>query len=358
MLGCVAFMQRGARQMRSLGLGGYALCSCVAAALLAGCGGSQPPIGTPGALPQTSMIATHADRSGSWMLPEAKGDDLLYVVTDATKKNAVRVYSYPQGKLVGAVSGLSGKPIGLCSDKTGDVFVTQSDGPSAGFVSEYAHGSTTPMETLSDPDYPQQCSVDPSSGNLAVVNYRPGNVAVYAGARGTPAIYDAPTMTNVVFCTYDDKGNLYVSGDDASRLAFAKLAVGDTQLTDFTETANFYGKVAPVQWDGWYLSIGNSVYPYVDSKSYFIYRVRVFGSRGKVVHTSKLLLTGGKWFSVVFSFWIQGKRIILPMLAQTRFHQPPGQVTFWKYPAAGSRVKTIPNVGKSPWTVTVSLAPH
>jgi hypothetical protein len=42
------------------------------AALLAGCGGSQPPIDAPGAMAQTSAIATHADRGKSWMLPEAK----------------------------------------------------------------------------------------------------------------------------------------------------------------------------------------------------------------------------------------------------------------------------------------------
>jgi hypothetical protein len=31
----------------------YALCSSAAAAFLAGCGGSQPPIGAPGAMPQS-----------------------------------------------------------------------------------------------------------------------------------------------------------------------------------------------------------------------------------------------------------------------------------------------------------------
>ena len=35
-----------------------------AAAVLTSCGGSQPPIGAPGALPQSSLIATHADRGG------------------------------------------------------------------------------------------------------------------------------------------------------------------------------------------------------------------------------------------------------------------------------------------------------
>jgi hypothetical protein len=44
--------------MKRLGLGHYALSSCAAAAMLAGCGGSQPPIGTPGAMPQSSALAS------------------------------------------------------------------------------------------------------------------------------------------------------------------------------------------------------------------------------------------------------------------------------------------------------------
>jgi uncharacterized repeat protein (TIGR03803 family) len=40
--------------MKSFSLGQYALSSGVAVAMLAGCGGSQPPIGAPGAVPQTS----------------------------------------------------------------------------------------------------------------------------------------------------------------------------------------------------------------------------------------------------------------------------------------------------------------
>ena len=41
-------------------------------AMLAGCGGSQPPIGAPGVMPQSRAIAMHAAGGGSWMLPEAK----------------------------------------------------------------------------------------------------------------------------------------------------------------------------------------------------------------------------------------------------------------------------------------------
>ena len=50
-------------------ISGFSRCALsisVAAAMLAGCGGSQPPIGVPGATMQTSM-AIHADRGRSWM---------------------------------------------------------------------------------------------------------------------------------------------------------------------------------------------------------------------------------------------------------------------------------------------------
>jgi hypothetical protein len=48
-------------------------------ALLAGCGGPQLPVGPFGATPQSRAITPGAERDGSWMLPEAKSQDLLYV---------------------------------------------------------------------------------------------------------------------------------------------------------------------------------------------------------------------------------------------------------------------------------------
>jgi len=44
--------------MRVSGFGRCALTSCVAVALLAGCGGSQPPIGAPGAMPRNRQVAS------------------------------------------------------------------------------------------------------------------------------------------------------------------------------------------------------------------------------------------------------------------------------------------------------------
>jgi uncharacterized repeat protein (TIGR03803 family) len=56
--------------LRIFGFSRSSLCSCVAAAMLAGCGGSQPPIATPGAVPQRSAITTSAGHGKSWMQPE------------------------------------------------------------------------------------------------------------------------------------------------------------------------------------------------------------------------------------------------------------------------------------------------
>jgi hypothetical protein len=51
--------------MRLSGFNRCALSSCVVLAILAGCGGSQPPIGAPGAMSQRPAVATHADRRDS-----------------------------------------------------------------------------------------------------------------------------------------------------------------------------------------------------------------------------------------------------------------------------------------------------
>ncbi len=88
--------------MKSLDFSRYALISCVAVAMLAACGGSQPPIGAPGAIAQASAFAAHAERGKSWMRPEAKSEDLLYVFTNSS---AIYVFSYPKGKLVGNLTG-------------------------------------------------------------------------------------------------------------------------------------------------------------------------------------------------------------------------------------------------------------
>ena len=85
------------------------------------------------------------------------------------------VVSYPAGKLVDSIS-VSGELGGDCADSAGNVFVTNNTE-----VLEYSHGGTSPIATLSlRGDDAAGCSIDPGTGNLAVVFSESGaNVAVF-----------------------------------------------------------------------------------------------------------------------------------------------------------------------------------
>src|SRR5579863_884632 len=140
---------------------------CVALALLAGCSGAQSPAGIPDTLHSDSAsrgaaMSLAQNRAVSWMAPEAKNENLLYV----SNVSSVTVYAYPSGTLVGTLAGLY-KTHGECADAHGNVFITGTSQ-----IIEFAHGATTPLKILKDPLYdPQGCSVDPLTGDLAVTNY-------------------------------------------------------------------------------------------------------------------------------------------------------------------------------------------
>ena len=122
--------------------------------------------------------ATANGHARSWMLPEAKGDELVYL---AGQQGDTYVYSYPSGKLVGTLSGLGGGQY-ECVDRVGDVFITTPTG-----IYEYAHGGTQPINFL-PLAHSSGCAIDPVTGNLAVVAIGP-TIYVYANAQGNPTAY-------------------------------------------------------------------------------------------------------------------------------------------------------------------------
>ena len=185
--------------MKSLGLSRCASAMGAASALLAGCGGAQPPTGAPGASPQGHAVATHADRRGSWMLP-AISTTLIYAVGGC---DGICILSYPKGTLVGAITGYDSESGGSCSDSAGNVYV--SNGTE---VVEFAHGGTAPSNEFTLPSSEAGgCSVDPKSGDLAVV-YSTGSLAIFAAGSATPTTYN--TLIDARYCAYDDSGNLFV----------------------------------------------------------------------------------------------------------------------------------------------------
>jgi hypothetical protein len=351
-----------------------------AAALLARCGGSQLTVGVPGATPQRSAVASHnrggsrpadtlvyvsdlmlnevatdAERGTSWMLSEAKRDDLLYVssFTPEEGKN-ISVYSYPGGRLVGELDPEYAP--GLCSDAAGNVFVVETN---LAEIVEYAHGGTQPIATLSDEyNSPSGCAVDPTTGNLAVAGgnfpgyYVTANVAIFPHATGSPTVYYDYDDLTFSWCTYDDKGNLFVNGRNFDKGAsnLAELPVGGSTFSQVSvQNANVHGN-GSIQWDDQYLAIAK-VYPGDNKKGpATIYQLQISGQNGKAVNTIELqgshVSDRNGWSTQ--QFWIQDHRIISPESANDR-------VGLWDYPGGGYAIRSKVQAPYTPLGLAVSL---
>ncbi len=314
--------------MRSSCLGRYALSSCVAAAILAGCGGSQPPIGAPGAMPQGRAAPTHAAHGRSWMLPEAKKNDLVYI---SNGSYGVEVYTW-KGSLVGELEGFVGVDF-MCVDKAGDIFIPS---PGTEQIFEYAHGGTSPIATLNDPSYGGQaraCATDPTTGNLAVENvYTNGgaaNVLIYQHATGTPQIYSDPNFWFYDFCAYDDAGNLFIGGNaEVGYFEFAELPTGQKRFRGIALDKipeQFMG----LQWVGNYLAVGTGArYDYPDTS--YIYHMKISGNIGTTIGTTTLTKSPSP-----VNFFIQGTEVVLTHdLTELDFE-------YFHYPAGGAAIKEI-----------------
>ncbi len=324
----------------------------VAVALSAACGGSQPPISARGAMPETSALAMHADRGKSRMLLEAKSTDLMYVAASQNGQNgSAYVYTYPQGHLVGTLTGF-GEPFGECTDSAGNVFiVAYSNGSmSASTIYEYAHGGTKPIATLSDPDIAVGCAVDPTTGDLAASG---NGVAIFKNATGNPVYYSS--NFHFYYCGYDDRGNLYLTAVDeqyGDRAQLVRLASGTTDFEQIGLNTKLYnsGNVWPsVQWDGKHMAVTSTPY----RKPISVYRLRITGTNATVVGSATLSSQANNYSGET---WIQGKSIIGVGHAGGHYEA----AFLWPYPKGGSPGRTIKRLGKTLYpevsAVTVSVA--
>jgi hypothetical protein len=322
--------------MKRTGLS-YALTIGVAAALLAGCGGSQTPIGAPGAMPLTSA-ATHADRGKSWIKPGASSAAALIYATGGC--GGTCVFSYPMGELVGSLS-LTGAVRGDCSDSAGDVFITNDYQ-----VLEYAHGATSPSQTLSVPGgQASGCAIDPVTGNLAVVvNDGDKNIAIYPDAQGTPALYSSH-LTSVA-CGYDNAANLFVSGVGPSANAISELPSGGSDFAVLSVGGDL-GNPGQVQWDGKYIT-----YEGLTHRRIKVSRLNVSASSATIVGTTRF---GGPIQNAYLS-WIFGDEILIPYLRGLKTNQ----IGLWAYPKGGKQLKKMQGVSNSKFAifrgVTVSVS--
>jgi hypothetical protein len=246
---------------------------------------------------------------------------------------SVGMFSFPHGQYVGELNGIS-RPRGLCSDDSGNVFVTEDSG-----VLEFAHGGTTPINTLTA-EGAFSCSWDPSTGNLAVVE-APYALAVYANASGEPTVY-TDSGRRFQYCAYDNDGNLFLAGVENSD-SIVRFANGSFTTVTLNQTFNY---LWDLQWDGKYLAIDDFF------ESGKIYRVKVSGSTGTVKQT--ITLGGGRFYG--YFTWLQNGAFISPVGGNAR------RLAFWSYPSGGKPIKKFSakdiKSGRGPIRgITVSVAP-
>lgn len=308
------------------------LLACLAVAVLTACG-----TGAGGVVAFDSQRAAR-----SWMEPDAYQHFLIYAGGDEESY----VFTFPKGRLVGTIAQPA---FGVCSDDNGDVFFTQVKQ-----VLEFAHGATTPSATYNVTGTAYSCSVDPTTGNLATVVYCisqcSGDEVVVLRAPGEPTqVYTVPGLKTLLYCAYDDNGDLFVDGDDGLRFELFELPAGATgfQRIKLNRTID---RGAQIQWDGEDLAIETNLNPAID-------RIRISGLTGKVVGVTTLSGVGVR----AGQSWIANGKVAVPT--------SPGEgdkravdIRFWNYPAGGNPTKTFSNfIGPGHQTidgVTFSRAPR
>jgi hypothetical protein len=340
-----------------------------ALAILAGCGGAPqarlapsgpfqqsnaPPrlgqpgggaVNTAGGLPSAGIVPAHyrPNPGRSWMSPDAaKTKDLLYVSNIGL--NTVNVYSYPNDKQVGTLTADLSGPDGICVDNKNDIWVVNNSpvGSIPYNVVEYKHGGKTPIATLTGIILAIGCSVDPTTGDLAVTNYGidssgGGSVSIFAHAKGTPKVYTDSEIPHFNFCGYDPKGNLYADGTDAGQnvFHFAELPKGKKTFKNITLKGGGIYYPGMVQWDGKYVAVGDQM---AGGASYVAAIYQTTGAGGKIVHETPLD-SGG--LEEIIGFWIQGSTVIGPNALEPASKYDKGSVGFYKYPVGGKPTKIL-----------------
>jgi hypothetical protein len=336
--------------MRILTSAKYALGVTAAVAVLAACSGgsgSQIAPSSPGMTgnaigsgvhmnsKRLPLIAAHANvhiqkyHGKNWMEPGANKNRLLYV--SDYNNSIVQVFNYPsqgtQNPPAGTLTGFE-NPQGECVDKSNNVYITNT---TAENVLVYAWGASSPSMTLNNSgEYPVGCSVDPTTGNVAVSDiFSPttglGAVTVFPSGSTNGTTYTEPGgLLECFFIGYMPNGDLYVDGFSSFGFGMAYLPAGSSSWSAVSfsgATINFPGGV---QTDGTNLDVGDQS----GSGGYSV--IHQCSASGNTV-TCGSGATGLQSSTDVVQYFIKrGIKGVIGPDAST------GNANTWAYPAGGS----------------------
>jgi hypothetical protein len=342
--------------MRSFAFGIYSPAIAAAAALLAACSASQPAPETGFApIPRQVAHSEHPDRRTSWMSPAARRIKKLLYVSD-WRTNDVFVYDYGDGTLVGRLTGINA-PYGQCVDTKGNVWIASFGGSS---VVEYAHGGSRPLKALTTDYEPLGCSVDPTTGNLAVAGSS-NRVDVFVHAKGSARIYQSAVCFPFWAPGYDDKGNLYVQAllygsmrplSGYSDPLACELQHGGAALRPVHFIGFNIAYPGGIMWDGKHLTLTDQ--EYLGTYQTAIYRVKEDAS-GNLTAIGESVLTDdcdGTDSDVPQPF-IAGKIVVGGNLRCSQYGSG-AKFDYWPYPAGGMPKSSLQSPPEQPEGQSVS----
>jgi hypothetical protein len=281
----------------------HAIAVGAAGLLLAACGGSGAGL-TPSStaagpaaanLPASLAMgmagspgrASRSNLKRSWMSPQAKHvHPLLYSSDALTDEVYVYAANGKSDKVLGELTGFN-EPYGMCADKAGNVYVTNMQAKN---ILEYAHGGTTPINTINDAyGDPGGCSVNPQTGDLAVTNFEGGtsgygNLVVYANASGSGTEFQTGSYALVYAPVYDNHGNLFFEMIDLANRAVTvyELPSGASSLVAVTLPSGItIHSPSGATWDGKYVGITDEQYENGEDEG--VYRLSMSGSTATLV---------------------------------------------------------------------------
>jgi len=178
----------------------------LAVVLVAGCSGGATAYNSAASFETRALRAPQDDTRSAGLIYDSSfgGNDVDYYLKDTGPNNPV----------AGSLSGDFNNPLGIGVDSHGDLYVANSGAEN---VLVYAKGSTSPTNTLSDPDkFPDDVAIG-SDGTVYVSNgFGPmgasGNVAVYSAGATSPTQYlYSRDFLHVIGVALDKAGDLFVS---------------------------------------------------------------------------------------------------------------------------------------------------
>ena len=170
---------------------------CATVVLLAGCGGSQLPIATPGVMPQSLTQSARNAYSGPLLYVANEGDERDVTVYPAKAKDPSPIETISDGL---------NQPGGLCLDGQGTLYVVDE----SGWVAEYPAGKKKPSRIITDGiNVPSFCAID-GDGNLWVTNSYGPNVTEYLKGSTKPHTVITKGLTYPDGIAFDHAGNMYV----------------------------------------------------------------------------------------------------------------------------------------------------